>query len=94
MKWLPPYGNRRWVPPYGTFFTVNLLERRLDTLVRHIDRLREAVRMVRRPFHIDAWVILPAYLHTSAPGRKAMPSLLRIKPNHERDTEADFGISR
>jgi hypothetical protein len=27
------------------FFTVNLLERRMDTLVPHIDRLREAVRV-------------------------------------------------
>jgi REP element-mobilizing transposase RayT len=92
---MPDY--RRYRVPGGTyFFTVNLSERRLDTLVLHIDLLREAVQMVRqrRPFHIDAWVILPAYLHASGPGRKAMPSLLRIKPNHERDTEADFGISR
>lgn len=52
--------------PGGTyFFTVNLLERRLDTLVRHIDMLREAVRMTRRqrPFHIDAWVVLPDHMH-------------------------------
>ncbi len=47
------------------FFTVNLLERRLDTLVRHVDVLREAVRVTRleRPFHIDAWVVLPDHLH-------------------------------
>jgi len=52
--------------PGGTyFFTVNLLERRLDTLVRHIDALREAVRKTRRqrPFHIDAWVVLPDHMH-------------------------------
>ena len=46
-------------------FTVNLLERRQDTLVRHIDVLREAVRKTRRerPFHIDAWVVLPDHMH-------------------------------
>jgi putative transposase len=47
------------------FFTVNLLERRLDLLTDHIDALRAAVRQVRdrRPFHIDAWVVLPDHLH-------------------------------
>jgi hypothetical protein len=40
------------------FFTVNLLERRLDALVRHIDILRDAMRETRRQrsFHIDAWI--------------------------------------
>jgi putative transposase len=34
-------------------------------LSRHIDRLRDAVRTVRRarPFVIDAWVVLPDHLH-------------------------------
>ena len=48
------------------FFTVNLLERYPnDLLVRHIELLRSVVRKVRekRPFHIDAWVILPDHLH-------------------------------
>lgn len=47
------------------FFTVNLLERRRDTLVRHVEALREAVRVTRRerPFHIDAWVVLPDHMH-------------------------------
>ncbi|QSA98848.1 transposase [Methylococcus sp. EFPC2] len=61
---MPDY--RRLRVPGGTyFFTVNLLERRLDTLVRHVDALREAVRLTRqeRPFHIDAWVVLPDHLH-------------------------------
>ena len=33
--------------------------------MRHIDALREAVRETRRqrPFHIDAWVVLPDHLH-------------------------------
>lgn len=44
---------------------VNLLERRLDLLARHIDELREAVRATKRdrPFHIDAWVVLPDHMH-------------------------------
>ena len=44
---------------------MNLLERRLDTLIRHVDDLREAVRATRRerPFHIDAWVVLPDHMH-------------------------------
>ena len=61
---MPDY--RRWRVAGGTyFFTVNLLERRLDTLVRHVDALREAVRVTRRerPFHIDAWVVLPDHMH-------------------------------
>ncbi len=57
---------RRYRVPGGTcFFTVNLLERRQDTLVRHIGTLREAVLKTRheRPFHIDTWVVLPDHLH-------------------------------
>ena len=47
------------------FFTINLLERRADLLVRHIEPLREAVKCTRadRPFHIDAWVVLPDHMH-------------------------------
>ncbi|MGS0535837.1 REP-associated tyrosine transposase [Pseudoalteromonas sp. SaAl2] len=47
------------------FFTVNLLERNKSLLVDHIDLLRESVRWVKRhkPFHIDAWVVLPDHLH-------------------------------
>ena len=57
---------RRYRVPGGTYFlTVNLLERRSDLLVRHIDVLREAVRRTRRerPFAIDAWVVLPEHMH-------------------------------
>jgi len=58
------YGRCR-VPGGTYFFTVNLLERRLGTLVRHVGVLRETVRVTRRerPFHIDAWVVLPDHLH-------------------------------
>ena len=47
------------------FFTVNLLEREKSLLVDHIDALREAIRdtKIRKPFHIDAWVVLPDHLH-------------------------------
>jgi putative transposase len=48
------------------FFTVNLPQRYPnDLLVRHIELFRTGVREVRknRPFHIDAWVILPDHLH-------------------------------
>jgi len=61
---MPDY--RRCRIPGGTyFFTVNLLERRRDLLVRHVEALRSAVRETRRraPFHIDAWVVLPDHLH-------------------------------
>lgn len=52
---MPDY--RRFRVPGGTyFFTINLLERRSDLLVRQIDALREAVRRTRQewPFTIDA----------------------------------------
>lgn len=47
------------------FFTVALADRGSDLLVREIDRLRDAVRATRakRPFAVDAWVVLPDHLH-------------------------------
>ncbi len=58
---------RRSRVPGGTyFFTVNLLTRKSnDLLIRHIDMLRDAVKHTRKskPFHIDAWVVLPDHLH-------------------------------
>jgi len=50
------------------FFTVNLLERRRTLLTDQIDLLRDSVRRVRRlhPFHIDAWVVLPDHMHSTA----------------------------
>ncbi len=61
---MPDY--RRYRARGGTFFfTINLLDRSSDLLTRHIDALREAVRRTRaeRPFHIDAWVVLPEHTH-------------------------------
>ena len=62
---MPDYRRARLAG--GTwFFTVNLLQRKdNDLLVRRVDLLREVVRQVRgkRPFTIDAWVVLPEHLH-------------------------------
>ena len=61
---MPDYRRHR-VPGGTYFFTINLLERRADLLVRHIEPLREAVKGTRaeRPFHIDAWAVLPDHMH-------------------------------
>jgi putative transposase len=57
---------RRLRVPGGTyFFTVNLLDRQSCLLTKQIDILRNAIRVtkMRRPFHIDAWVVLPDHMH-------------------------------
>jgi REP-associated tyrosine transposase len=61
---MPDYRRNR-VSGGTFFFTANLLERTSSILVTHIEALREAVRKVRarRPFHIDAWVVLPDHMH-------------------------------
>jgi putative transposase len=61
---MPDYRRNR-VPGGTFFFTANLLDRRSDLLVTHIDALRAAVRKAlgRSPFHIDAWVVLPDHMH-------------------------------
>ena len=60
-----PQYIRAHVPGGSFFFTVALLERKRDLLVSRIDLLRAAFREVRhrRPFHIDAIVVLPDHLH-------------------------------
>ena len=78
---MPDYRRNR-VPGGTFFFTVNLLERRSNLLVREIDLLRDAVRRVRtcRPFHIDAWVVLPDHMHclwTLPPGDTDFPGRWR-----------------
>ncbi len=61
---MPNYLRYR-IPGGCYFFTVNLLERNNTLLVDHIDLLRESVRRCKqkRPFHIDAWVVLPEHMH-------------------------------
>jgi putative transposase len=57
--------RRNRVPGGTYFFTVNLLDRKSDLLVRYIELLREVVKQTRqeRPFQIDAFVVLPEHLH-------------------------------
>ena len=52
-------------PDPPVFFTVRLADRRADTLVTHVDILRQAVRLARKshPFEIRAAVVLPAVAH-------------------------------
>ena len=52
-------------PGASVFFTVALADRGVQTLVDHVDLLREAVRVTRlkRPFQINAWVVLPDHMH-------------------------------
>jgi len=60
-----PHYTRAYVPGGTFFFTVALLERRRRLLTEHIDGLRTvfAAARQRRPFTIDAIVILPDHLH-------------------------------
>jgi len=57
--------RRNYVPGGTYFFTVTLHDRRADWLVRHVDALRLAFARVKekRPFRIDAMVVLPEHLH-------------------------------
>jgi len=57
-----PNYLRNFVTGGCYFFTVNLLERQRTLLTDHIDLLRDSVRRLC-PFRIDAWVVLPDYLH-------------------------------
>jgi putative transposase len=59
---------RRAIAAAGTFFfTVALRDRSAATLVEHVDPLRDAFRATRRrrPFTIDAIVVLPEHLHAA-----------------------------
>ena len=58
--------RRIYIPSSTWFFTVNLAERRDNhLLVEKIDLLRRAFRYVkeRKPYRIDAIVIMPDHLH-------------------------------
>jgi putative transposase len=61
---MPDYRRNR-VPGGTYFFTVNMLERRGTLLTNHIDLLRSVVIQTQKnkPFHIDAWVVLPDHMH-------------------------------
>ena len=83
--------RRNRVPGGTYFFTVNLLERRSRLLVEHIDVLREAVRATKQtmPFHIDAWVVLPEHMHSTAwmqeveQRMEQLPSIWTLPPDDD-----------
>lgn len=60
-----PQYIRAFIPGGTFFFTVTLLERRRKLLTENIEHLREAFKAARRrrPFTIEAIVILPEHLH-------------------------------
>jgi len=60
-----PHYIRAYVPGGTFFFTVCLLDRCQKLLTENIDHLREVFKVARRrrPFTIDAIVILPDHLH-------------------------------
>jgi len=60
-----PRYIRAFVPGGTFFFTVTLLERRRQLLTEYIDDLRAAFAGARRrrPFEIEAIVVLPDHLH-------------------------------
>ncbi|MCS2151618.1 transposase [Scandinavium goeteborgense] len=57
--------RRNYINGGTWFFTVTLRDRHSDLLVREIALLRAAIAQVKRrkPFHIDAWVVLPEHMH-------------------------------
>lgn len=61
---MPNYRRPR-IAGATVFFTVTLAQRGGALLVDEIGMLREAVQVTRarRPFGIDAWVVLPDHLH-------------------------------
>jgi putative transposase len=61
---MSPYRHNR-VPGDTYFFTVRLLNRKSSLLTEHISAFGEAIRQTRarKPFHVDAWVVLPDHAH-------------------------------
>ena len=59
------YYRRVFIPGGTYFITVNLLNRKTNLLVEHIDKLRNSFQRVQRlyPFEIIAIVILPEHFH-------------------------------
>jgi putative transposase len=58
------YRDNR-VPGATFFFTVRLLDRDSTLLTDHFAAFGEAMRQarIRKPFHVDAWVVLPSHAH-------------------------------
>ncbi|HEY0488373.1 MAG TPA: transposase [Telluria sp.] len=57
--------RRNRVPGPTYFFTVRLVDSASSLLTEHISAFGEAIRLVRirKPFHVDAWVVLPDHAH-------------------------------
>ena len=75
--------RRPRIPGATIFFTVEIERRGADTLIRHAEALRVAVRRTQseRPFRIEAAVILPDHLHmiwTLPPGDNDFPNRWRV----------------
>jgi putative transposase len=76
------------------FFTINLADRSSSLLVEHIDKFRQAVKVVkqRHPFDILAWVVLPDHTHaiwTLPPGDNDFSTRwMLIKAGFSRSIEA------
>jgi putative transposase len=62
--YMTDYRDNR-VPGVTFFFTVRLLDRDSTLLTDHFSAFGEAMRQarVRKPFHVDAWVVLPSHAH-------------------------------
>ena len=94
-----PNYIRACVPGGSFFFTVAILDRRRKLLTEHIDALRSAFArtMQRRPFTIDAMVVLPDHLHciwTLPPGDTDYSSRWQaIKSTFSRAVPADERLS-
>lgn len=91
--------RRNFVPGGSFFFTVNLADRRSRLLTERVGLLREGFRYVRarRPFTLDAIVVLPDHLHaiwTLPPGDADYATRWRlIKAFFSRGIEASERIS-
>ena len=61
---------RRFYQPGSRYFFTVVTEGRQPVLIDHIGRLRDAFRlgMSRRPFAVDAIVVLPDHLHSTRSG--------------------------
>ncbi len=61
---MSPYRPNR-VPGQSYLFTVRLFDPDSALLTEHISAFGEAIRLarVKRPFHVDAWVVLHNHAH-------------------------------
>jgi putative transposase len=61
---MSPYFRNR-VPGHTYLFTVRLFDPDSALLTEHISAFGEAIRLARtkRPFHVDAWVVLHNHAH-------------------------------